>query len=78
MAPGRPLPEQLEITSHCLLRLCIALCLEREGLPHGGPCATRELNERTDRQYTAKQWLAILEPHYVKRFSPNDPTYKLQ
>ena len=69
--------ESLELTSHCLLRLCTALAIEVAGLPHGFPPAALELNERTGRDYSARQWLQILEPTYVQRFSPNDPTHRL-
>lgn len=71
------LPESIEITSHCLLRLCTALALEAEGLAHGFPLATLELNQQSGRSFTATQWLQILEPAYVRRFSPNDPNYHL-
>ena len=71
------LPDQLEITSHCLLRLCVSLALESQGLPHGFPLASEELNQRTGRRLTPQQWLAILEPAYIQRFSPNDPTHRL-
>lgn len=70
-------PESLELTSHCLLRLCTALAIEVAGMPHGFPSAALELNERTSRDYSARQWLQILEPTYVQRFSPNDPTHRL-
>lgn len=70
-------PESLELTSHCLLRLCTTLALEAAGLAHGLPLATLELNERTGRNLSAKQWLQILEPAYVRIFSPNDPHYRL-
>jgi len=71
------LPDSLKITSHCLLRLCTALALEAEGLAHGFPLATLELNQQSGRDFTAKQWLQILEPFYVQRFSPNDPSFRL-
>lgn len=70
-------PESLELTSHCLLRLCTALAIEAADLPHGFPSATLELNQRSGRNLTAEQWLRILEPSYVRIFSPNDPHYRL-
>jgi hypothetical protein len=69
--------ESFELTSHCLLRLCTALALEVAGLPHGFPLAAQELNERTERCLCAREWLEILEPAYLKRFSPNDPNHRL-
>jgi hypothetical protein len=71
------LPESVEITSHCLLRLTTALALEAAGLPHGFPLAAQELNERTSRNFSAREWLEVLEPAYLKRFSPNDPNHHL-
>lgn len=66
------LPDQIEITSHCLLRYWVALALEAGGVRHGYPSATRELNAISGRTLTSRQWLAILEPHYLQRFSPSD------
>lgn len=60
----------MELTSHCLLRLCMALALEAGGIDHGHGSAAAELNRRTGRCYTARHWLTILEPHYLERFSP--------
>lgn len=68
-AAGMP-HDQLELTAHCLLRLTIAVALEAQAIPHGEPSATAELNERTGRRLTSSQWLAILEPHYSRRFYP--------
>lgn len=65
-------PERLEITSHCLLRLVTTLMLEAADIPHGQPCASEELNHRTARQHSSREWLAILEPHYRRRFMPGD------
>jgi hypothetical protein len=62
--------DRLELTAHCLLRLTVALALETQAVLHGEPSATTELNERTGRQLTSSQWLAILEPHYKRRFCP--------
>ena len=70
-------PESIEITSHCLLRLTTALALEAAGLPHGFPLAALELNQQSGRTLCAQQWLQILEPAYLQRFSPNDPNYHL-
>jgi len=73
MAPVGPLlPEQLEITSHCLLRYCIALALEAAGRDHGFGSAVAELNTLSGRVLTAQQWLVILEPAYLQQFAPSD------
>jgi hypothetical protein len=61
-------PDELHVTAHCLLRLTTALTLEAAGICHSQGSATAELNHRTCRQLTSAQWLAILEPHYRKRF----------
>lgn len=65
-------PDSLEITSHCLLRYCVALALEAAGRDHGFQSATEELNGTTGRRLTAQQWLAILEPAYLQQFAPSD------
>ena len=65
-------PDAIEITSHCLLRYYVALSLEAARIDHCCDRADRELNLRTRRIYTAKQWLVILEPYYQKRFAPSD------
>ena len=62
----------LQLTAHCLLRLCIALALEAGGIDHGLPSAAADLNQRAGRRYTARRWLEILEPYYLRRFSPGD------
>jgi hypothetical protein len=74
MDGGVSVTDQLELTAHCLLRLTTALMLEAVGIPHGQPSAAAELNRRTDRTLTSNQWLAILEPHYRRRFSPAQAT----
>jgi hypothetical protein len=72
-------PDSIEITSHCLLRYYVALSLEAARIDHYCQRADRELNLRTRRIYSAKQWLKILEPYYQKRFAPtnqNDQAHK--
>jgi hypothetical protein len=70
-------PEQLELTAHCLLRLCLTLALEAGGVPHGQDSATAELNTATGRQLSARQWLTLLEPAYQQRFDPGPAPLKL-
>ena len=62
----------MELTTHCLLRLCMALALEAGGIDHGHGSAQTELNRRTGRHYTARHWLTILEPYYLARFAPGE------
>ena len=60
----------MELTTHCLLRLCVALALEAGGIDHGHGSAQDELNRRTGQRHAARHWLAILEPYYLARFAP--------
>lgn len=62
--------EELQLSSHCLLRLVTALALEAAGIDHGCDNAVCELNTLTGRWHTAQEWLAILEPVYNRRFAP--------
>ena len=71
MDAGMP-SDELQISAHCLLRLTTALALESQLIPHGQPSATAELNERTGRQLSSSEWLAILEPYYRRRFCPGE------
>jgi hypothetical protein len=64
---------ELQLTAHCLLRLATALMLESTNVPHGQSRATDELNALTGRRLSSREWLALLEPHYRKRFCPGDP-----
>jgi hypothetical protein len=66
------LPDSLEISSHCLLRLTTSLMLEAQGVPHCQPLAVDELNSATGRRLGAREWLAILEPYYRQRFMPGE------
>lgn len=68
---------ELQLTSHCLLRLSTALMLEAVDIPHGLPTATAELNRRTGRNLSSREWLAILEPHYRRRFAPGEDDLRL-
>lgn len=78
MAAASPLPpEQLEISGHCLLRLTTALALEAAGINHNHPSATDELNGRTGRQLSPTQWLAVLEPAYLRTFAPGESEARL-
>jgi hypothetical protein len=70
-------PNELQLTSHCLLRLSTALMLEVAGVPHGLPSATDELNRRTRRQLSSHEWLRLLEPHYRRRFAPGEEELRL-
>jgi hypothetical protein len=65
-------PDTLTLTAHCLLRLYVALSMEAACLDHGQASATAELNALTQRQLQARQWLELLEPHYLGRFSPSE------
>jgi hypothetical protein len=70
-------PDELQLTAHCLLRLTTALMLESVDVPHGLPTATEELNTRTGRQLSSREWLHLLEPHYRRRFAPGEDTLRL-
>jgi hypothetical protein len=70
-------PDELRLSAHCLLRLTTALILECGDVPHGQPCAADELNARTGRQLSSRQWLEILEPHYRRRFCPGEDYVEL-
>jgi hypothetical protein len=64
--------ESLAITAHDLLRMVTALLFEVRGVPHKHDSVTAELNQLTGRHWTARDWLAILEPSYRRRFMPGD------
>lgn len=67
--------DQLQLSGHCLLRLTTALLLEEGGIAIGhGPRAATELNARSGRAYSQRQWIAILEPAYRQRFLFGDPS----
>lgn len=70
-------PDRLELSAHCLLRLCLTLALEAAGVPHGQDSATAELNAATGRRLSARQWLALLEPAYQQRFDPASAPLRL-
>jgi len=70
-------PAALVISAHCLLRLMTALLLENEGLVPFPPAASAELNARTGRQHTARQWARLLGPAYQRRFGPLPSAYGL-
>lgn len=67
MPPPEP-ADSIELTTHCLLRLVTALAIEAADIPHLQGSATEELNQRSGRQFTAEQWLAILDPAWVRQF----------
>lgn len=69
--------DNLQLSSHCLLRLVTALMLEAEGIDHGCSSATNELNQRTGRCHSASAWLVLLTPAYRQRFCPGDTTFRL-
>lgn len=69
--------DELQLTSHCLLRLSTALMLEVANVPHGLPTATTELNRRTGRNLSSREWLNILEPYYRRRFAPGEDDLRL-
>jgi len=64
--------EALEISAHCLLRLMTALLLETEEIIPLHPAESAELNARTGRCYSARQWALILEPSYQRRFGRHE------
>lgn len=68
MAASENLPNSIEISSRCLLRYYIALSMEAARLDHCQARADKELNKISGRMYSAKQWLAIIEPYYLERF----------
>jgi hypothetical protein len=68
---------ELRITAHCLLRLSTALMLEVADIPHGLPSATSELNRRTGRNHSSREWLDILEPRWRRLFCPGDDHTRL-
>lgn len=70
MAAANDMADELQISSRCLLRFVTALALEAAGIDHGCQSAVSELNTLTGRQHTAREWLAVLEPVYNRRFSP--------
>ena len=71
------LPDRLELSTHCLLRLCVTLALEAAGVPHGQDSATAELNTATSRRLSARQWITLLEPAYQRHFDPGPAPLKL-
>lgn len=74
-AAPQPVPETLELTGHCLLRLMTALLLEAGGIHTGaGLAAMAELNRNSGRDLTVQGWIAVLEPTYRQLFMPGDPT----
>lgn len=74
-AAPQPVPETLELTGHCLLRLMTALLLEAGGIHTGaGLAAMAELNRNSGRHLTVQGWIGVLEPHYRQLFMPGDPT----
>jgi hypothetical protein len=64
------MPDEIQITAHCLLRLSTALLLEVGGIDHGHSCATDELNRLSGRSLPPKEWLLLLQPLYCARFCP--------
>lgn len=74
-AAAQPLPEAIELSGHCLLRLMTALLLEAGGIHTGaGLAAMAELNRNSGRDLTVQGWIAVLEPSYRQLFMPGDPT----
>lgn len=74
-AAAKPLPEAIELSGHCLLRLMTALLLEAGGIHTGaGLAAMAELNRNSGRDLTVQGWIAVLEPSYRQLFMPSDPT----